>query len=255
MITLEERRKIKEYFKRFPTWTIWTILISIPFIGVYGIGIIGFIISGITIYKWQQKIDDKQFDYYRNKSLRELRKVALEKLRLDESELVRDNESIISPKYWNIGGAKLGMKKGKDDVLRYSPIGTNLIFFTENKLCIYQCALDLFTGNPLNICSSKYYYQDIVAIETQSHAFSIKEGELNEKALKYMPNLRNNVINGVIQINQSEQFVLTTKGGTAVKIQLPDYSILNYGLKGKLSHSRSDKAIASVEAMLDSKKS
>ena len=156
--------------------------------------------------------------------------------------------------YWNVGGAELGFKKGKDNYLRYSPIATSLIFFTENKLCIYQCDLDLFTGNPLNVGSSKYYYQEIVAIETASKSRTIKESELNKKALKYMPSLKNKMINGMVQINQSEHFVLTTRGGTSIKIQLPDYNILNYGLKGDLNHSRSDKAIASVELMLDSKK-
>lgn len=254
MISISERKKIRQYFEKFPRWTLWTLLISLPLILFYGIGLIGMAIATIFIYKWTQRINDKQFDHYKNESLKDLREIALAKLRLDESQLVRDNECIISPIYWNIGGAELGFKRGKDKFLRYTPIKANLIFFTQNKLCIYQCALDLVTGNPVNVGCSKFYYTDIVSIKTESDTRSIQQGELNNKAFNYMPNLKNNMVNGVLQINRSEQFVLTTSGGTSVKIQLPDYSILNYGLEGRLNDSRSDQAIASVEAMVDSKK-
>lgn len=254
MISLVERKKIKHYFKKFPTWTLWTLLISFPFILVYGIGIVSIVIASFFIYQWAQRISDKQFDYYKNQSLEELRKIALAKLRLDETQLVRNHECIISPIYKDIEFAESGFKKGKDRFPRYTPIRTNLIFFTEHKLCIYQCILDLITGNPLNARSSKFYYEEIVAIDIISNTHSVKEDELDKNFFKNSSYKKENIVNGYLQFKQSEKVILTTSGGNSLEIELPDYSILNYGIAEEVNNSWADQAIASIEAMVDSKK-
>jgi len=245
---------IQEYFRKFPLFTLWLIPLSILLLTVFGLGVIGLGISIYNIYKWNKRTTDTEFDKLRDESLRDLKRVAMSKLRLEESDLVRDFEFIVSPKYWNIGGAEFMLKKGKDGIIRYTPINVSIIFFTEHKLCIYQCVFDMVTGNPLNVSTDRYFYTDIVSIKTQSINETIDINNLKESAYKHLPNLKKHIVNGQVQINSAEYFVLVTTGGTAIKIQLPNKTVLDYGISGRLNSSRSDQAIASVEAMVDNKK-
>ena len=164
MVTIADRKKLRAYFKKFPKWVIWSILIGVPFLFIYGIGIIGFLVGGIGIYLWYNKIPDSKYDKIFGESINELKGDAMKKLRLEESDLVRSYECITSIVYKNIAGAELGIKRGKDKFLRYTPVGVGMIFFTEHKLCVYQCVLDLITGNPLNVGAKKYFYDLFVPL-------------------------------------------------------------------------------------------
>ncbi|MFY0602169.1 MAG: hypothetical protein JXR03_21010 [Cyclobacteriaceae bacterium] len=255
-MTADDRKKISKYFKKFPKWVLWALLPCLVLLFVEPIsGIIGIGLGIFFIRKWYVRISDRQFDTYLEESLQTLEEQAKDKLRLDDADLVKDTESVLSPVFWRISGAEFGLKKGNDRAIRYTPVCVALIFFTEHKLCIYQCSLDLTTGNPLNVGSKKYFYEDVVSIETESNTITIDRNDIKKEVFRHLPKLNDSIVNNKLQINQSEQFVLTTRGGNSIKIQLPDYTILNYGVDGELVSSRSDQAIASVEAMLDSKKS
>ena len=252
----DQRKQIKKYFAPFPRWTIIVILAGValtPFL--WFIGLPAIVLGAVAIRQWKKRASDKEFDKLLNESIMDLRTRAMDKLRLEEGDLVREHEIIMSPTYWDLPKVIVGFKRGKDDIVRYTPIRVAMLFFVQHKLCIYQCTYDLTTGNPLNVSTKKYFYDDIVSSETQSTTLTIDEGYIKKETFKRLPDLKNHIENGRLQINQSEQFVLVTKGGNSVKIQLPDMTLLSYGLKGKLAVSRADQAIASVEAMLDDRKS
>ena len=207
-----------------------------------------------SIHYWFNKISDSQFDKHLEDELRRLEELALDRVKLSHDDLEHEIEMIISPTITKLGGATLKVKRGKDKRYRYSPVAATLLFFTEHKLVTYQCVLDLFTGNPLNTAVKKFFYGDIVAIETQSENHSIKEADIPKKTLAAMPWLRKQITNGVLQMKESETFILTTAGGTGLKVQMPDVAILGDQAEGQISKTRAERAVAALEKMLDDKK-
>jgi len=251
----QERKLYKKYFAKFPGSAIWLIVIGALFIPLYGVGAIPLIIGIVMIVQWNKKPTDAEFDAMRNKDISEVEKLALKKLNLTEYDMVREPVVIYSPRFWNIAGAEIGFKKGKDNIVRYMPIDITIIAFTEHKLIIYQCVLDLTTGRPLNVCVKKFFYEDIVAIETMSEAQTIHSSDLSKRYKEQFPEHKKYLEDGKLQLNSVEQFVLTSKAGVAVKINLPDPSIIeSIGKAGNLPLGIAEQAIASVETMLDEKK-
>ncbi|MFA0960243.1 hypothetical protein AB9P05_00395 [Roseivirga sp. BDSF3-8] len=250
--------KIKGYFAKPPKkWILIYLAVCVLLVFIDpSIGFICFLLLLIGLaLLYSYKISDEKFDEILREDLRRLHQIALQKLRVSESELVSTPELILSPTYWNIGKADFGIKKGRDKKIRYTPVHVALLYFTEHKLCIYQCALDLTTKNPLNTSTKKYFYDEIVAVETASESITIDEDNIKSKVFRYMPTLKKHISNKKIQLNSSEYFLLLTRGGNSVKIQLPDINLIDYGVTGTLPRSKADKAIAAVEAMIDSKKS
>lgn len=222
-----ERRNLKRYFEKLSIW---------------------------SIHFWFNKISDSAFDQYLTEELNCLKKNALEHVKLHESELVHKTEMIVSPTITGLAGAEFRIKRGRDKILRYSPVKTTLLFFTQHKLVTYQCTFDLFTGHALNAGVKRFFYRDIVAIETQSENRSIKEEDIPNKAFRQLPGLKKQINNGTLQTKESETFILTTSGGIGLKVQLPDRAILGDDIKGEISKTRAVDAVSAVEKMVDDKK-
>ena len=53
------------------------------------------------------------------------------------------------------------VKRGKDKLIRYSPIEITIIHFTEHQLVTYQCAFDLTIGEPLNARIKRFFYRTV----------------------------------------------------------------------------------------------
>lgn len=223
----KERRNLKRYFEKLSIW---------------------------SLHYWFNKISDQTYDDYLNKELQRLESLALSRINFDEADLVHDTEMIVSPTITGLAGADFRIRRGKDRVLRFSPLRVTMLFFTEHKLVTYQCTFDLFTGNPLNVGIKKFFYQDIVAMEIQSENRSIKESDIPKRTFIELPKLKKQVTNGKLQTKESETFILTTSGGIGLKVQMPDRAILGDDVDGEIPRTRAEDAVVSVEKMLDSKK-
>ena len=259
-----DRSRVKRYFKRFPKWTIWFILgglslttifivASVPLTVGYGIGLLPLILGSGRIYFWMQKPTDAEIDSLIDNDLSKLEDRALVKTGIDRSELVSETVFVNGPRFWKTGGAELGIKKGKDKIVRYMPVGVTVINFTEHQIVAYQCALDITTGNPLNESTDEYFYNDVVSVSTQSRSLTFDGSMLNKKKITRGA-LEHLVVDGKLQLNAAEIFILTTSGGTSVEVVLKDPKIIESAGGGEIPTDMADKAVQSVRRMLRDKK-
>lgn len=241
-----KRNMIRKYFRPFPKWAIGMIVIGVVVFSI-GLGssvgpiIAGLLIAGIGgfgIYLYTQgKPTDQQMDEWLEEDLKNLNKKALNKLGVDETELVSESVQIIGPRFWDIGGAYIGFKKGKDGILRFTPIDVSIINFGQNQLLIYNCVFDLTTGNSLNESTDEFFYKDVVSVQTktESHTVDIPKW-------------------GTVQMNAAETFTLTTSGGTHLSVILRDPTLIKKMGGGEIPITRAEKAIQAVRKMLREKK-
>ncbi len=250
----EKRAQLKKYFKPFPKWAVWLIVIGAPLVLAKGIGLVLIGIGAWAIFAWSQKPTDQQVDLWIEEDLKGLNSKALAKSGTDQSELVGETVQVTGPRFWNVGGAEVSFKKGKDNFLRFTPIGVSVINFTASQLVVYQCALDLGTGNPLNEGTDEYFYRDVVSVSTQSKTKTLHKGDLPAKGLTGA--LKNALDSaGTLQLNDAETFVLTTSGGTSVEVVLRDRRLIDKMGGGDIPTTTADKAIQSVRKMLRERKS
>jgi hypothetical protein len=251
------RSQIKKYFASFPKWAVVLAILGVLLLAVKGLGIIlGLILMGLGIWRivaWFQRPSDKQMDAWIAEDLKKLHTRALEKTGFDQSELIGEPVAVYGPRFWNIEGVEVGIKKGKDGVVRFMPLGVTVINFTPHQLVAYQCALDLTTGNPLHEGTDEYFYRDVVSVSTQSKSITWDAANLNMKALSKGP-LATLVIAGKLQFNAAETFILTTSGGTSIEVVLRDPKLIESVGGGSIPTQMADKAVQTVRKMLREKK-
>lgn len=249
---MDKREQIKKYFKPFPKWAVWMIIIGLPFLALYGLGLV---LIGIGIWglvDWNKKPDDAQMDAWLDEDLILLHGKALSKTGTDPSELVGEPVMVTGPRFWNIAGAEGAYKKGKDNVLRFTPVGVTVLNFTPNQLIAYSSALDLMTGNALNESTDEYFYRDVVSVSTKTKSMTVSGTGAIKGGLKggLMGALK-----GGLQLNAAETFELTTSGGTSIEVVLRDPSLIEKMGGGEIPTTRAEKAIQTVRKMLREKKS
>lgn len=251
-----KRKLIINYFTaKFPGWTIFLIIVGvILFFSSFGFfkssvggGVfllfIGLLLIGLSILgiiKRKKSPTDSQFDEWINEDLALLQKKALNKTGIDESQLVGAYVPITGfPWSFNLGGSFFSYKKGKDNILRFTPIECTILNFTENQIIVYKCFLDLSTGNSLNESTDEYFYKDVVSVSTKSESKTINLG----------------VKLGTFQTNEAEMFSLTTSGGTSISVLLRDRSLITKLGGGEMPTNKAEQAIQVVRKMLRDKKS
>jgi hypothetical protein len=265
---MDKRPQIKKYFKPFPKWVIGLIILGVAVSAATGLGrglapidervpVVGVILIIIGILKigyWASRPKDRQMDVWIDEDLQGMENRALEKTGLDESELVRESVLLTGLRFWNIGGAEIHIRKGNDDTIRYTPVGVTVINFTQHQLVAYQCALDLITGNPLSESTDEYFYRDVVSVSTQTESMTWDKAMLSSVGLAETP-LAGLMKDGKLQFNAANMFVLTTSGGTSIKVIMKDPELIESVGGGNLPTERADKAIQAIRKMLRDKKS
>src|SRR3989442_14852515 len=246
----EKRSQIKKYFKKFPKWAVWMIVIGLPLIAAYGLGLIPIAIGIWGLVHYYQKPTDEQMDAWIQEDLKDLQARALAKTGIDQSELIGEPVMVYGPRFWNIGGAEVGIRKGKDGVVRFMPLGVTVINFTPNQLVAYQCALDLTTGNPFSERTDEYFYRDVVSVSTQSESLTLEgiDSKLSKGPLAAL------MVGGKLQLNAAEIFKLTTSGATSIKVFLRDPKLVERVGGGSIPTDTADKAGQTVRKMLREKK-
>jgi hypothetical protein len=153
-----------------------------------------------------------------------------------------------------MGGAQFGFRKGSDQKARFSPVDVTIINFTEHQLNSYQCALDLMTGKPLCEGVSEFFYTDIVSVSTQSDTETYRIPDMEKRLLQLAPKLVKNAVNGVLQVNSAETFVLASSGGTKIRVVLNDPVVLGSLGGGNVPKEWAEQAVHAVLKMVREKK-
>src|SRR6266705_715705 len=218
---MDKRQQIKKYFEPFPKWAVGIIFAGIPLLISYGLGIILIIVGILKIAFWKKKPKDRQIDVWVAEDLQHMESKALQQTGLDESQLVRESVLLTGLRFWNIGGAEIGIRKGKDDVIRFTPIGVTVINFTEHQLVSYQCVLDLMTGNALSESTDEYFYRDVVSVSTRTESMTWDKAMLSSAGIANTP-LVALMKHGKLQFNAANKFVLTTSVGTSIEVVMVD---------------------------------
>jgi hypothetical protein len=252
---------IKRYFMQFPKPALWMIggsclIIYIwgPFVA-YGLAWLAIVASGSLIAFWLKRPSDAEMDLWTDEIMAEICPRALEKSHLDVSEQVRDPVMIASPRLRGLGGAFFGITHGRDRKIRFTPLHTTVINFTQHQLVIYQCALDLTTGKALNEAVDEYFYQDIVSVTTQSQSWTFTKEDLGHPMLARCPGIKKSLdADGKLQLNSAETFVLTTSGATSVRVVLKDPILIESLGGGEIPTERADQAVQAVRKMLRDRK-
>ena len=94
-----------------------------------------------------------------------LRKIALSKFDLDESELNELPPVCLSDYYFDEKDPLITVKKGKDRKDRSSAYQVSWLFFSSEQVCIYQYTLN-FNTNGEKKATQQYYWKDIVNFNT-----------------------------------------------------------------------------------------
>jgi hypothetical protein len=239
-----DRARIEKYFtSKFPKWAIFLIVIGVFMLaGPVVLKIVGLLMvvgGGFAIYNSTQVASDAEIDEWTQEDLKKLNKRSLDKLGIDVSELKGEGVIITGPRLSNLGVAKFGFRKGKDNVLRFTPVNSTLINFTQDQLLVYRCALNLLTGLPVNEATDEYFYRDVVSVQTASETANVS--------------LAGTILEGV-QCNAAETFKLTTSGGTSVSMVLKDDSLIQKLGGGEIPTTTAERAIQAIRKMLREKK-
>jgi hypothetical protein len=237
------RARIEYYFTGKLGCAVWAIVLGVPLILFYGLGIL-IIAGGIyAVVSHNNKMpSDKDMDAWFEEESRAFAAKALAKCGVDESECVADQVIVWGPRIFDHGNAPFLVRKGKDNVIRYNPLDLTIINFGADQLLCYQCCYDRTSGAFLMETTEEYFYQDVVSVATASDS-TVKEIEVGANKEK-------------VQSKSRETFRLTTSGGTSITVVLRDDGLIQMNdLKGgNMPTTQAEKAIQSVRRMLRDKK-
>jgi hypothetical protein len=240
------RASIEKYFmSKFPKWAIFLIVIGVFMLaGPVVLKIVGLLMiagGGFAIYNSMQIASDAEIDEWTQEDLGKLSKRSLDKMGVDPSETVGEALLIKGLRLSNLGPAKFGYRKGKDNIGRYTPVNSIILNFTQNQLLVYTCALDLISGNPVNEATDEYFYRDVVSVQTFSDTINVS-----------LPGMGKEFQN--LQLNAVETFRLTTSGGTHVDVTLRDPNLIAKMGGGEIPTTVAERAIQTIRKMLREKK-
>lgn len=184
------------------------------------------------------KVSDQQIDEWFEDDLERLEKISLDKLGIDETELISDPVPITGMSLWGGDNTNIMFRKGKDKILRFTPIEINILNFTQNQLLIYRCVFNFTTGKISDEKTEEYFYKDVVSISTR-----VERGEkINTKKF------------GVIKLNAAKMLTLNTSGSTSFAVLLYDPMLVKKLGGGKIPTIQAERAIQVVRKMLRDKK-
>jgi hypothetical protein len=254
-----ERKRLRRYFQRLPEWPFVLgsvgilLLIAGPAWEGRLLGAAGLAVAGWCSVRFlRDSPSDAAFDALIAEDLAQLEARAHD--RCDLPEQIRPPVVITGPRFRHLGGAQFGFQRGADGIARFTPLDVTMIHFTEHQLITYQCALDLFTGKPLNERCDEFFYTDVVNVSLRSDAFTYDLADLDAKILARAPRVAESAVNGKVQVASAEFFRLVTAGGTSIEVMLSDPSLIEQLGGGRVDAVRAANAVQAVRLMLRDKK-
>lgn len=252
-LTDEDLAKVVAYFTPVPKWPWFFVALGLLiFFGdawiVVGLGCLALGIY-FLMENSKNRVSDDEFDAIQDKAYSLLGCVALDKLGLDAGDTVRENMLIKGPRYYDRSDADLVFKEGEDGIVRYSLHNIVIMVFTKKHLAMYQCALDLQTGNRLNERTEEFFYKDIVSVGTQTQTNTLLD---EDSSFNYISGSSNKTIS-ITQQNAWESFELRNAGGGVITVPIESKAVLKQ-MGGSFEESEIDKAVNSIRVVLRDKK-
>ncbi len=256
----QKRQRFERYFRRLPQWPFAVSAVGLVLLAAgpndlgKGIGAVALTGAVWAIAVGLLRIPtDAEYDAMVGCDLADLGARALAFCDIGEADCIRDPVAIVSPRFRRMGGAQFGFRRGKDGTSRYTPLNVTIINFTEHQLVIYQCALDLLSGKPLNERGEEFFYSHVVSVSLHSDAYTYELAEIDPKVLKRAPRLAESAVGGRVQVAGAEAFRLVTAGGNSVEVMLSAPSLIEELGGGQIDVTRADKAVQAVRRMLRDK--
>jgi hypothetical protein len=239
MTKQEKQRAVRLYFMPFPRWSIGLIVFGVLCAGsgeaggiVLGLLFIG--VAGTVLVLRQGMMSDAEYDRLRGEALRDVSLQAAGKWRVDVDDLMCEPVRVFGPAF-GVKTSTRAIKKGRDRLIRFNPIRFAVIGFGEHQLLAYAGVLDMVTGNVLNEEVEECFYKHVV-----SYALKTDSIEFTHRGQPH-------------QLDDTETFVLTTSGGTSVRVPIRSRRLAALlGGKDTPAKEASD-AIAAVCTMLREK--
>lgn len=241
-----KRKRIRNYFKK-PKLVGGIVVVIIGFLmlsssSTVGIGVL-FLLAGVgwLFLELKPVIDspsDQAVDAWLSDDINSLKKRSLERLNIDESELIRKQSIVIrGPILWQTRGIpskEIVWKKGKDKQIRFSINAITIIHLTQHKLSSYQCDYNFIRGVPLNERDDEFHYRDVVAVSTRDDAsnYALPNGTLMKHA---------------------QFFKLSVSSGDSIQALINSPDLLEF-TGGSLPDTGLDDAIKALRKVLGEKK-
>jgi hypothetical protein len=243
------REKIKTYFDALPLGCAYGLAViaalmvgrGVPQGGRTAVSVLmvgGLFAIGVALIfkQHREKATEAELDAWLDQDIRNLMGLSLSKVGLHQSEIIREPVAVTGPAVWKVAGTTKASKKGKDGILRFTPVVVTVINFTKDQLVGYSCVLDLHTGKPHSESTDEFFYRDIVAVSTKKEAKKM------------------NVDGAEIQMNAAETFAITTSGGNTLSVFLTDPALVAKLGGGEIPTQRAEIALEAVRTVVREKK-
>ncbi|MDH6128753.1 hypothetical protein [Kitasatospora sp. GP82] len=130
--------------------------------------------------KAMPKPSDEQMDLWLHESIGEIKRQGFGRLNLAAADLAgADSGHGGQDPLIVLGvpdqGTRIQSARGKDGEARFSFYDVTLIFLTRQKLCAYQCTLDLAAGASVGDATHEFFYQHINTLSTRSDRVTLPE--------------------------------------------------------------------------------
>ncbi|MEM2144419.1 MAG: hypothetical protein QW279_03600 [Candidatus Jordarchaeaceae archaeon] len=240
-----KRKMIRNYFKPFPKWAIWMLLIGVIvfFIGIsahtvgaIAFGLIIFVIGVVGIVSYSQgKPTDQQIDEWFEEDKKMLEKVALDRLGTVEEEAIKEPLTLCKPIYWGVEGIHpddIMLKKGKDGFTRFSIWDVAIFHLTDKYLGSFKATFNFLNGKTVNEHTEEFFYKDIVKVGTAQESVILKNGT---------------------KITDAASFVLKVSSGDSIFVRDITFRLEEKGTK-VIPTSPIGKTIQAIRTMVREKK-
>jgi hypothetical protein len=241
----EKRKRIRNYFKKPQLkWAIILLVIGLLMLSsssTLGLGLLLLLAGGgWFFFELKPVMDapgDKTIDAWLIDDINYLKKRSLERLNIDESELIRQSVVIRGPILWETRGIpakELAWKKGKDKRIRFSINAVTIVHLTEHKLSSYQCDYNFIRGVPLNERDDEFHYRDVVAVSTRDDSTN------------------HSLPNGTL-MKQAQLFKLAVSSGDSIQAVVNSSDLLQF-TGGTMPDTGLDDAVKALRKVLSEKK-
>ena len=201
------------------------------------IALIGGAWLAVQIGRALGRASDATIDSWFHEDMNRLQRRALERLNLDQSQLMSEQLVIVGPILWEVHGVpkrEICWRKGRDRLVRFSINAITILHLLEHKISSYQCDYNFIRGAPLNERDDEYYYRDIVAVSTR------------EDSTNYtLPN------NQIMKVAQS--FTVSVASGERINVIINSFDIEKL-TGGRTADAGADRAIKALRKTLSEKK-
>ncbi|MBW4543060.1 MAG: hypothetical protein KME25_01220 [Symplocastrum torsivum CPER-KK1] len=238
----EKRKRIRSYFaKPKLKWPSVLIVLGLLLLSQSSIGLILLIAGGIWLFIEVKPLfdapGDQAIDAWLIDDIEQIKKRSLERLNIDESELIRDSIVIRGPILWATNGIpndELVWKKGKDERVRFSINAITIVYLTEHRLSSYQCTYNFMRGVPLNEQDDEFHYRDVVAVSNRESStnYTLPNGEL---------------------MKQAQLFKLAVASGDSIEVIVNSAELVKF-TDGTIVETGLDNAVKALRKVLSEKK-